>query len=181
MLILQLLISFVPCSVQAQDVLNEQYIEFHRSKTYEYALHGGGFLPFSIVGVRSDYSFWGIRFSHPIRYNMLEWGLLNGRGDGVIYYDAYISVRLDFSIVDTLNGFIYFGPDVSYYQRKANTQESFPFVAVPGFHCGGGVEGPVGGPLYIRAEFKFTGNPGTSLYAGIGLVLKSQGAEQEKP
>jgi hypothetical protein len=163
-----------------QDILNERYVDFKRTEAYEYSIHGGAFLPFGIPGVRSNYSFWGLRFSHPIRYNMLDWGIMNGRGDGVIYYNFHLSIRLDLSIVDSVNGFIYFGPDLNYYQRKADVQQTFPFIATPGFHGGGGVEGSIGGPLFMRAEFKFGANPGSSLYAGVGLVIKSFSGEQEK-
>lgn len=166
-------VNIINPTARAQDFLNDTYVEFKRTVAYEYAAHAGAFLPFGIVGVRSDYSFWGLRFSHPIRYNMLEWGLIHGRGQGVIYYDAYVSIRLDFTVVDSFQGFIYFGPDLNYYKRKPNSVQDFPFVSVTGFHGGAGVQGPIMGPVWGRVDFKITGNPGTALYVGLGLVIKS--------
>ena len=77
----------------------------------------GSFLPFDIVGVRDLLPVGGIKFGHSYSENVrIEYDLDGANAKGVSYYNFYLSIRYNFSILDALPLFFTFGGDVHYYK-----------------------------------------------------------------
>lgn len=143
------------------------------SQGIEWGLHTGPVLPNQIQGMSEILLSWGGRFGFPTPRGQLEFGIINGRGSGIEYYNVSASLRGDMMVED-LTGIFYIGFDGHYYSPPDTSQ----FVFVAGGHVGTGIIMHVGGDVWFRSDMKFNMNPGTALYIGFGFVLrgKSEGA-----
>lgn len=134
---------------------------------YEAGFHVGNLLPNQIDGATEIMGLGGVRagfrFS-PLSY--AEFGLITGNGEGVEWKNAHIDVRMDIPI-ENLVGVAYVGGDTIYYKGVGQSTK-----LVFGGHAGGGIQTHLSGLMWFRADMKFGFSPGTSLYIGMGLVLR---------
>lgn len=133
----------------------------------EYQLHTGPLLPNQITGMTEIVKSWGGGVGIPLKAGVLECGAINGRGDGVEYYNPFVSLRGDVKFED-LFGIFYIGLDVLHYRPADSTE----FLTVGGGHVGTGIMIKGGGQLWFRSDMKFNVNPGTALYIGFGIMLR---------
>lgn len=91
---------------------------------------------------------------------------------GVDYQMLSLSVRADFEPVQHFLAIVYAGPDFHYYEG-----ENRPREMAWGGHVGTGLMMHISDTLWFRSEMKFNMNPGTALYLGFGLVLRSLGGD----
>lgn len=159
----------------------DELLVWQDSEKYDFSLHAGPFLPFGIVGVRDNYPFWGMSFSHPTSFTRIEYTLLHGRAKGVKYYNGALSLRFDFQALDYLQGFAKLGADFHYYQRKRTQLREFPFYQSGGMHMGFGGLIPIVEDFFFRSEFKFNFGPGRSLYVGLGFTYAFGAEENAQP
>ena len=134
---------------------------------YEIGAQIGNLLPNQIPGVTEIMGLGGVRGGFrfaPLTY--AEAGVLTGNGNGVEWKNANIDVRMDIP-VENLVGFAYVGADTDYYTGSDGVNH-FMF----GGHAGGGIQTLVTQALWIRGDMKFSFSPGTSLYIGLGFVLR---------
>ena len=138
--------------------------------TYEMGFNIGTLLPNQIDGVTEIMGLGGVsggfRFA-PLTY--LEGGLIAGNGNGVNWKDAHADIRIDIPI-EHLVGIAYVGADTIYYTGNDNSDH-----LIFGGHLGGGIQAALSGQLWFRSDMKFSFSPGTSLYVGFGLVLRTAG------
>jgi len=134
----------------------------------EFGLHAGPLLPNQIEGMAEIQPTWGLRYGMPFSKGMLEFNVVNSRAYGVVYYDAYSSYRVDFTL-EEITSFLYGGIDVHQWSSPPDDTTR----VVPGIHVGGGFVMPMGDKTALfRSEMKFNMNPGTALYIGFGFVLR---------
>lgn len=166
-LCLVLLFGFIFFSVQSEAL---DGLVYKNPGTWDVSVTAGKLLPYDIVGVRDTYPGWGIAFSHPHFVSQMEYQFLVFKGNQVTYYNANASLRIDYQLYETLDGFFSVGFDGHYYQRKPNrTTSEFDFKYTSGFHTGFGFLWPLGPKLNLRADFRFGFGPGRNLYTGLGL------------
>src|SRR5512135_1935769 len=71
----------------------------------------GAFLPFGIVGVRDSYPAWAVMFSHPSAIARVEYGFMDIDAKGVKMYSGSIGFRIDYRVLDAVDGFFTLGLD----------------------------------------------------------------------
>lgn len=139
---------------------------------HDVSVTAGVFLPFGIVGVRSNYPMWGALYSHPSVLGQVEYQFYSVRAEGVILYNGGLGLRWDFRLFDALDGFFGVGADVYYYQRKRTSRREFPFNSSGGSDLKWGAYFPLAGNLRFRSDFKFNLGPGKTFYVGLGLQYR---------
>lgn len=163
-----------------EDILN-QVIQFEDTHQYEFGIQGGSFLAYDILGVTSKYSPWGAYFSYPTAYGGLELGGNHFRGEDVVFYNYYTSLRIDFNSFDYLHGYFRVGVDFNNYKRKPNSYRTFGFATVSGGHFGGGAYWKVNSHLYTRFDFKLGMVPGRYLVSMVALCWRWGGGDKKEP
>lgn len=154
---------------QSEQKVNPNGVTWDTMDYYDASLTFGVFLPFGIVGVRSNYPMWGAMFSHPSVLGQVEYQFYSAKAEGVTLYSGVLGLRWDFRLFDALDGFFGVGADMYYYQRKATSRRQFEFVSSGGTDLKWGVYFPIVGDLKFRSDFKFNMGPGKTFYVGIGF------------
>ena len=157
----------------------QEGIKYTNQPYYQMGFTVGQFLPFGIIGVRDNYPWHGVHFSHPTRLTYIEYMLLSSNAKGVTYYNGSASFRTDYTAYDIDNGFFVMGFSIHRYKRKRTVLQEFDFVNVTGVHAGFGFEGKIVGPVRGRADLKFYLSPGKAVYFGIGLVYRFGGEDND--
>ena len=121
------------------------------------------FLPSRVPGVTEVTPGWGLGLTLPTAKGTFELDSFLGRGDGATYQSVFADYRLDIPnevmLVHFLMGFhtdFWAGPDGQSYISG-------------GWQYGGGVLIPLGGPIFLRSDFKYRFSPGASLLILVGL------------
>ena len=138
-----------------------------RDAIYEFGLHVGNLLPNQIDGVTEIMGLGGVRGA--FRFDTgsyFEAGFLTGNGEGQEWKNIHVDARMDVPI-ENLTALAYGGADMVYYKGQGRATK-----LVFGGHAGGGVQAPLSGMAWFRADMKFSFSPGTSLYFGVGLIWR---------
>lgn len=152
-----------------QNLLAQQGINYKEANSFDVAITTGYFLPYRINGVTDTYPFWGLSFGFPTLLSQVELMALHGRSKQVIFYKYSLGYRIDFSLYDAIQGFISIGYEASTYKRAPRVNRTYDFVTESGLYSGFGALIPIKGDLCFRSDFKFSFNPGKSLYVGLGF------------
>lgn len=132
---------------------------------FETGLFIGNVLPNQVPGMTEIHPQGGLRTGWSEGNGGVELSLATGKGEGVEWGDASLSLRMDIP-VDVYIAMAYIGIDYIRYQGVNEELKSFG-----GGHVGGALLVPLGGPAGFRFDMKFNVNPGTSLLIAAGLVL----------
>jgi len=159
---------------------NPNGIEWSDHNYMDASLTFGRFLPFGIVGVRSNYPMWGVMFSHGSVLGQVEYQFYSAKAEGVTLYEGAFGLRWDFRLFDAIDGFWGIGVDTYYYQRKRTTSREFAYVTSGGTDLKWGAYFPIVGEFRLRSDFKFNMGPGKSFYVGLGLQYRF-GSGDKKP
>jgi hypothetical protein len=144
--------------------------------SYDFAIFGGSILP-SRMGLTETVPGWGMRLSYPGEKGVFEGGVFSGIGHGIIYRSATLDYRMDIPI-ESLQAHFLLGVHADQYDSTS------PVIAASrlsgGWHYGGGVSQYLGGPMYMRFDFRHRFSPGQILEVTLGLVYRwpSGGAGQ---
>lgn len=138
----------------------------------DFSLYVGSLLPNQIDGVTEILPVWGARYGLGTQLGTVEFGGSNTHAQGVDFTTLTVSLRGDIPVADQTLGLIYGGLDLNYYQPVNETSRQ----TVTGVHIGTGLMVKVVDTLWLRADLKFMGGPGTSLYLAAGLVFRPSGA-----
>lgn len=155
---------------------NDQSI---RKTTYDLGVKVGAFLPYGIVGVRELLPNWGLRFGHTIApHFFLEYNADFANDKEVQFYSGYISLRINFRVLDALAMHGFFGGDIHHYQRVPTLVQriTFPFETVFGYHVGMGAQYQLFGNLFARADVRMGFEPGRQVSTNISLFWRFGGA-----
>lgn len=153
----------------SQHLFAQEGINYKDADSLDVALTTGYLLPYGIKGVKETYPFWGFCFGFPTLLSQVEIMMLHGRSKQVIFYKSSLGYRVDFSLYSAIDGFISAGFESSTYKRAPSETKNFDFVTKNGFYTGFGAFTPIVNTLSLRSDFKFSFNPGRSLYVGLGF------------
>lgn len=136
------------------------------SKSYDFNIHGGPFLPSGIPYVRQLMNAWGLRASAGTRKGVFEAGFFTAHNDGISYTSTFLDYRID---VANEYGPVHFllGGHGDYYTPLGKSSK-----IAGGWHYGGGFTIHVSGPVYIRADFEERFSPGTTVYVDVGITIR---------
>lgn len=138
---------------------------------WEFGAFGGNLLPNQIRGVTEITGLGGFRLGMGIGDgSFAETTFMSGNGNGVEWKNFGMGLRMDIP-VENLVGTAYAGPDITYYKGSTSSDTRLIF----GGHVGGGILAQMGSLSWFRADMKFGLSPGTSLFFGVGLVLRFPG------
>ncbi len=129
----------------------------------------GTLLPDQIKGVSELLPVWAFLYKIPFAGAGLEFGILNTHAYGLDYTTFPVRGRFDITIDPDLTAIVYAGPEINYYSETNSTSRN----AVVGFHLGGGVMYHMLETVWLRAEMKYSVNPGDSLYFGFGISFRA--------
>lgn len=156
---------------QAEDeaVLEDlKQIQLSNKVGFEAGFLLGNLLPNQVPGVREITGVGGLRVGMKMgKSGFAEATTVMGNGSGAEWKNLFLSYRVDIP-VETLVGFAYVGPDVSYFKGANSNSTKMIF----GGHVGGGIQSHIGGDIWFRAEMKFGVSPGTSLMINAGFVFR---------
>lgn len=146
---------------------------FASAEAMEFGVGFGPFLPSRIGGVREILNGWALRGGVSTAKGFFELEHFNGHGDGINYHTSSFDYRLDVvgsgAMTDITVHFI-LGFHADYYQPSfLDTTLDTSYRWSGGWHYGGGLRLPLGGPLSLRADFKQRFSPGQSLTVLVGL------------
>jgi hypothetical protein len=133
--------------------------------------HIGTLLPNQIPGVTEILPCWGLRYSHPIGGALLEAGYRNTHAKGVDFDLMSIGLRLDMNTIEGFTNIFYGGYDMTSYIPATQTARTWK----GGGHLGSGLMMHVASSFWIRTDLSFHVSPGTSLYLGLGFVIRTPG------
>jgi hypothetical protein len=128
----------------------------------------GTLLPDQIKGVTELLPVWAFLYKIPFAGAGLEFGILNTHAYGLDYTTFPVRGRFDIPIDADLAAMVYAGPEINYYTETNSNDRN----AVVGFHLGGGAMFHVLETVWLRAEMKYSVNPGDSLYFGFGFSFR---------
>lgn len=132
----------------------------------EFGVNLGKLFPNDIDGVTEILPMWGLVFSHKwSRYN-LEYSFVGGGEGDISYGNLGLGLRVDLP-VEELVGFVTLGLDGSYLKVGGSNKQ---FIG--GGHLGGGVFSQIDPDIWFRMDMKFTIQPGTSMYLGLGIMIR---------
>ncbi|MCB0355659.1 MAG: hypothetical protein KDD40_01550 [Bdellovibrionales bacterium] len=135
--------------------------------SYELGAHIGNILPNQVPGASEIQPQWGLRLGFGLGGSgTTEFTANAGNGEGVMWKQASISVRMDMPI-EELVGQVFIGGDITMYETQTQAAKTFG-----GGHVGGGVMSLISRDLWFRVDMKFNINPGTSLFIGGGFLFR---------
>jgi hypothetical protein len=151
----------------------------YAAATKEVSAVCGRMLPDQIRGVNENFAVCGGRFGFKSgNSSFMEFTGLGGGGFGTKYYQATGSIRGDMEMYDLI-GSMYVGVDINWVTRAVpdSITGSDQSDIYAGAHVGGAFSGDINDSTYLRTDFKFNFNPGTSLFVGIALVFRFGGGD----
>lgn len=143
------------------------------STTDDISLYVGSMLPNQIDGVNEILPVFGGRYGFGTNIGTFEVGGANTHAEGIDWTQIEGSLRGDFDLGDGMSGLIYGGADWNWYIPAGASERQ----SETGFHIGTGALMSVTPNLSLRADLKFMGGPGTSLYLLFGVLFKSLGGQ----
>ncbi len=157
---------------------------------HEISIFAGSLLPFGIPGVRQEYPNWGLRYVHPLQIWHTEYSMIAANAEGVTFFQGSLSIRYDLKLNELATFLVYVGVDLNLYKRSPTivwtpdlTQQvdliEYDYNSVLGGHVGLAMVTPISEFIHIRGDCKMAGNPGSMLFAEIGLVFWLGGKTKE--
>jgi len=137
----------------------------------DFSLFGGYLLPSQIQNVTDILPLFGARYAFNFTSVALELEAENAHAEGVDWTQAALSFRFSVPIDAGIEGLFYAGPDAIWYIPNGDTTRLLDL----GFHAGVAGVAQVKDSLWLRADLKFVGNPGASLYILAGLMFRPSG------
>lgn len=166
---LVVLIAFAPLVASAQDAEEQSMAPVPWG--HEFGLHVGSLLPNQIDGIDEIMPIVGLRYAYSINFGSLETGVMNSSAHGADYSIFSLSYRGELAPMPDLSTVFYAGPDFHYYRPINQGSRLTDF----GFHVGSGMMMLLGGPFWLRADMKFNMKPGTALFIGVGIAIRTPG------
>jgi hypothetical protein len=137
------------------------------------SLFVGSMLPNQIDGVTEILPVFGGRYGFGTKIGTFEVGGANSHAEGIDFTTIEGSLRGDFDLGDGMSGLFYGGMDLNWYIPTGATERQ----SETGFHIGTGAMMSVSENLALRADLKFMGGPGTSLYLLLGVIFRSSSGQ----
>ena len=135
----------------------------------------GEMLPNQIDGVRDILPVFGGRYAFGLSGpGAIEVGLQNSHAQGVDFTTLNLDFRAVFPAAPGISAAIYLGPALNYYSEKDSSNR----LTATGIEFGVAGLMSVGDVLQLRADLKFMGGPGTSLYLLFGVVFRTSSSGQ---
>lgn len=135
----------------------------------------GEMLPNQIDGVRDILPVFGGRYAFGLSSTgSIEMGLQNSHAHGVDFTTVDLDYRAQFPVSPGINAMIYIGPAFNYYSQVDTTNR----VGTTGIEFGVAGSMSVGDVLALRADLKFMGGPGTTMYLLFGVSFKTSSSGQ---
>lgn len=139
--------------------------------TYEFGVHTGNILPNQIDGVTEVTSLWGIRGGwRTSKKSFIELGAMTGKESGSTISNIHLSSRTEMQLDRSLFTQVFVGLDTTITQAEGSDKETDG-----GMHLGGGIMNHISEEMWLRVDMKYNFNPGTSLYFGVGLMMRFAG------
>lgn len=136
----------------------------------EFGIYFGNFLPNQIEGVTEMLPVFGLRYAYPIAPAFaIEGGLANSHAKGIDFTALTVDFRADVELAAQVMALAYGGLTFDYYIPNGRTDRTSGW----GGNVGGGVEMGVTDNLWLRGDMAFSANPGTALFFGLGLALRT--------
>ena len=120
---------------------------------------------------------WGLRAAIPANKGIFEVSAFLARGNGIIYRTGAVDYRMDIDFEQASAHFLLGLHADQYFQGPPN-DDNKSFAG--GWHFGGGVTLPVGGPLLVRSDFRYRIGPGTVLEVTVGVVYRIPMGENQQ-
>ncbi len=137
----------------------------------------GRVLPHNISGNDNIFTLWGLRYSSPMGKadkggggSYLDFTFLGGNGANVHWGGLSLDLSMQMPI-ETLVAAAGLGFDFTQY--SSDTQST---KGVFGEHFIGSVMSRMGSSSLLRFDMKFSANPGSTVFFGLGLVLEFDGS-----
>ncbi len=138
----------------------------------DFSVFLGYLLPNQIPSVTNNLPLFGGRYSFVYPWGAIESELENSHAQGVDWTQGSVSIRGDSQFAPGIDMMVYGGPDIVYYIPNGATMRQFDY----GVHLGVAVVVQLKDSLWLRADLKFLGNPGTALYLMGGLMFRPGGS-----
>jgi hypothetical protein len=158
------LLVFATCIIRAEAADTESI--YNPRHSYEFGAYGATFLPYHILGVTEIVPGWGFLAAVPTSKGVFELATFLGRGNGIDYDSVAVDYRYDIPF-DTLEMHAFAGVNADTY-----ASDRFTETFVGGWHFGGGVSMQLGGPVFLRSDFRYRLGPGLSLLVNVGLDIR---------
>jgi hypothetical protein len=137
----------------------------------DFSLFGGYLLPSQIQNVTDILPLFGARYAYNFTSVALEFEAENAHAQGVDWTQAALSFRVSMPVDTGLEALLYAGPDAIWYIPNGDTSRLLDL----GFHVGVAGIAQIKDSLWLRADLKYLGNPGSSLYILAGLMFRPSG------
>ena len=145
------------------------YLDFN---SFELGADLGTLLPQGIRGLNDNYPVAGLWFTQPTAYGGVEYSLHSSKAKGVSLYDGSVSLRVDFSVFDIVEGFMKLGFHGVQYETENIVGKDPSWTNTFGSHIGFGSYLQFGGPILGRVDFKFGFGPGNTMILTAGIVYR---------
>lgn len=157
-----------------------------KSRATDLGLSFGSFLPSRILGVREIMNGWAARAGISGAAGDFEIEYFNAHGSGDHYHTVAFDFRLDLEKTSGFSFPLHFnlGLHTDAYQALDIYGNDLGTRTAGGWHYGGGLRYPLGGPqspIAIRADFKHRFSPGTSLIVLLGVNFSTDSSGSEAP
>ena len=138
----------------------------------EFGGYIGTWLPNQIDGVTEILPAWGLRYAVPISGAVVEGGLRRSHAKGVDFDLVHLDLRFDMNTVEGFTNVFYIGYDLNSYIPLNYPERTWK----GGVHAGSGLMMHVASSFWLRTDLSLAVSPGTSLYLGVGFVIRSPGS-----
>lgn len=129
--------------------------------------HMGPMLPHQIDGLSEIMPIAGLNAGMSRGPGIMEFGTYFSNAYGAAYYEFAFSYRYIMPI-EGIEAGIFAGPSLVRHRG-----ENFDFRNIFGAHVGAGGAVMIGSGILFRGDMKFNVNPGTSLYVGFALEVRT--------
>lgn len=132
----------------------------------------GYMLPNQIDGVSEIVPMFGGRYAFAFPgVGAAELEGMNTHSAGIDFTTFSASLRGEIPVMSGVSGIVYGGPDLHYYIPNGDTVRHTDY----GVHVGIGGLMLVSDTLWLRADLRFNGNPGTALLLLFGVMFRAPG------
>ncbi|MDZ4082457.1 MAG: MFS transporter [Bdellovibrionales bacterium] len=136
----------------------------------------GPLLPSRIPKVREIQNTWGVRYGTQTAKGFFEIDWAHGRNDGIVYNAFGLDYRLAMNSEDDQAADLPVHFLLGFHIDHFKGLEEEAFRTSGGWHYGGGLRLPIGGPdspFMFRTDFRHRFSPGSSLIVLVGFSFKT--------
>ncbi len=138
----------------------------------DFSMFLGYMLPNQIEGVADIVPMFGGRYAFGLSgVGSVELEGMNTHSEGIDFTTLAASLRGEIPVMHGIHGIVYGGPDLHYYIPRGDTVRHTDY----GVHVGIGGLMLVTDTLWLRADLRFNGNPGTALLLLFGAMFRMPG------